>query len=120
MLSLLILISLILIFFARAVSLRQNTGIKDNLIKSILIFSLIITLVTETASLFNEINHLTFLSFWIVFPVTLVLYLIIKRKTLSEYTNYFTNKLSGYRRQLTGSTTIGIISVIVLLALVFI
>ena len=120
MLSLLILLSLILIFFARAVSLRQNTGIKDNLIKSILIFSLIITLVTETASLFNEINHLTFLSFWIVLPVTLVLYLIIKRKTLSDYTNYFTNKLSGYRRQLTGSTTIGIISVIVLLALVFI
>jgi hypothetical protein len=115
---LILIIGFVLFFLSVGTITGALNGFKDTAIKSILLFSLLLTLITESVSFFNMLNHNSVVMIWLVISFCCLIFLYFRRSDLKQLIRNLKDSFQGFSPSMEGSHKIGFYAVMFILALV--
>lgn len=115
---LILLFVFILFFLSFGTITGARAGFKDTSIKSILLFSLLLTVITESISFLNVLNHRTLMLIWSLISFCCLVFLYLKRSGLKQLIQRLKDSISRFSPSMIRMHKIGFYAVMFTLALV--
>jgi len=116
---LLLLIGFILFFLSFGTITGGRAGFKDTAIKSILLFSLLLTVITESISSLKLLNHSSLILTWSLISFCCLVFLYLRRSGLKQLVRNFKDSFLRFSPSMIRLHKIGFYAMMFILALVF-